>query len=102
MSTVEKPDTAVQPNGGRPEAGQIPVENPATGQIIGHVEDMSAAKVEAIVARARLAQPGWEALGFKGRADVMYELRHWIVQNRERLIDIVVAENGKTREDAML
>jgi acyl-CoA reductase-like NAD-dependent aldehyde dehydrogenase len=102
MSTVEKPDTAVQTNGGRPEAGQIPVENPATGQIIGHVEDMSAAKVEAIVARARLAQPGWEALGFKGRADVMYELRHWIVQNRERLIDIVVAENGKTREDAML
>jgi acyl-CoA reductase-like NAD-dependent aldehyde dehydrogenase len=102
MSTVEKPDTAVQPNGGRPEAGEIPVENPATGQIIGHVEDMNAAKVESLVARARLAQPGWEALGFEGRADVMYELRHWIVHNRDRLIDVVVAENGKTREDALL
>src|SRR4029453_14508901 len=103
MSTVEKPDATVQPNGGRPEsADQIPVENPATGQIIGYVEDMSAAKVEALVARARLSQPGWEAMGFEGRGDVMYELRHWIVQNRDRLIGVVVAENGKTREDALL
>jgi acyl-CoA reductase-like NAD-dependent aldehyde dehydrogenase len=103
MSTVEKPDATAQPNGGRPEsADQIPVENPATGQIIGYVEDMSAAKVEALVTRARLAQPGWEAMGFEGRGDVMYELRHWIVQNRDRLIDVVVAENGKTREDALL
>jgi acyl-CoA reductase-like NAD-dependent aldehyde dehydrogenase len=103
MSTVEKPDATIQPNGGRPESvDQIPVENPATGQIIGYVEDMSAAKVEALVARARLAQPGWEAMGFEGRGDVMYELRHWIVHNRDRLIEMVVAENGKTREDALL
>ena len=102
MSTVQEP-LSTQPNGADPEAAaRIPVENPATGEVIAHVEDMDSAQVESLVARARSAQPGWQALGFDGRADVMYELRHWIVQNRERLIDTVVAENGKTREDAML
>ena len=32
----------------------------------------------------------------------MYRLRRWVVVNRERLVDPVVAENGKTREDALL
>jgi len=34
-------------------------------------------QVEALVERARRAQPSWEALGFEGRAKVMYELRRW-------------------------
>jgi acyl-CoA reductase-like NAD-dependent aldehyde dehydrogenase len=103
MSTIEKPELEVQSNGAPADAsGRIAVENPATGEIIGHVDDMSAAQVEALVERARLAQPGWEALGFKRRGDVMYDLRHWLIQNRERVISTVVAENGKTREDAML
>ena len=32
----------------------------------------------------------------------MLELRHWIVENRNRVIDMLVKENGKTREDALL
>ena len=32
----------------------------------------------------------------------MYALRHWIVQNRDRVLDVLVKENGKTREDALL
>ena len=32
----------------------------------------------------------------------MFELRHWLVQNRDRVIDLLVKENGKTREDALL
>ena len=44
--------------------GMIVVENPATGEEIAVVENMSAAQVEALVARARAAQPGWAALGF--------------------------------------
>jgi acyl-CoA reductase-like NAD-dependent aldehyde dehydrogenase len=104
MSTVENREITAQPdgNGNKMAAGKIPVENPATGQIIGHVDDMNAAQVEALVLRARGAQPGWDALGFEGRAQVMLELRYWLVQNRERVIRTVIEENGKTREDAML
>ena len=32
----------------------------------------------------------------------MYELRHWLVENRDRVLDVLVKENGKTREDALL
>jgi acyl-CoA reductase-like NAD-dependent aldehyde dehydrogenase len=103
MSALENAEVAVQPNGTTPEAkARIAVENPATGEIVGHVEDMGAAQVATLVSRARAAQPGWESLGFEGRAKKMRELRRWLVANRARVIETLVAEGGKTPEDAML
>src|SRR5215213_6381775 len=103
MSALENAEVAVQPNGTTPEPkARIAVENPATGEIVGHVEDMGAAQVATLVSRARAAQPGWESLGFEGRAKKMRELRRWLVANRGRVIETLVAEGGKTPEDAML
>ncbi|MBJ7347145.1 MAG: aldehyde dehydrogenase family protein [Thermoleophilaceae bacterium] len=82
--------------------GMISVQNPATGQTIGSIQQMSDAQVGDLFSRAREVQPQWEALGFEGRAKLMFSLRHWLVSNRDRVIDAVVAENGKTREDALL
>ena len=57
---------------GRPvTAADIQVENPATGQIVGTVRNTPAGDVPGIVARARAAQPAWEALGFEGRGKVL-------------------------------
>src|SRR3954468_16292650 len=97
MSTVEQQPAAAQNGHG---ASTIPVENPATGETIAHVPDLSAERVAELAARARVVQPGWEALGFDGRAEVFREMRRWIVQNRERLVPTIVEETGKTREDA--
>jgi acyl-CoA reductase-like NAD-dependent aldehyde dehydrogenase len=103
MSTVAKTRIAPGRDGDRGEGeDKIAVENPATGEILDYVEDMDPAQVEALVTRARLAQPAWAALGFDARAELMYELRHWLIRNRERVIRTVVQENGKTREDALL
>ncbi len=82
--------------------GMIAVENPATGETIGSVQQMSAEQVQVLVDAARAAQPSWEAIGFEARGLLMRRLRHWLVTNRARLIDSIVAENGKTREDALL
>ena len=98
--TVETPEAQAQTNGS--SGATIPVENPATGQTIAHVPDMSSEEVTALVARARAAQPAWEALGFEGRRSVMLEARKWLVENRERMIETVVEESGKTFEDAQL
>src|SRR5881392_1400479 len=101
MATVEAREPAVQLNGG--DAGaQIPVENPATGQTIGHVPDMGADEVKALVDLARAAQPGWAEMGFEARAKVFYRARKWLVDNRDRVARTIVEETGKTREDAML
>ncbi|MEV6558181.1 aldehyde dehydrogenase family protein [Nocardia sp. NPDC051756] len=85
-----------------PVATTIDVENPATGDIIGTVENMSAEQVVGLVAAARAAQPAWEAIGFAGRGRLVRALRSWFVAERDQIIDLVVAENGKTREDALL
>ena len=100
MSTVEKPLEAA--SGGASDTASIAVENPATGATIAHVPDMRADEVAALVARARAAQPAWEALGYEGRARVMYAARHWLVDNRDRMLRTIVEECGKTREDAIV
>ncbi len=94
--------TVQQTNGAARAQDTIEVHNPATGDLIAEVPNTSAEDVAAAAARGRRAQPAWEAAGYKARADVMYALRYWVMQNRERILDAIVAENGKTREDAML
>src|SRR4051794_4796731 len=101
MATVESSQPSVQLNGG-PEGDQIAVENPATGQTIGHVPDLGAPEVKHMVDIARAAQPGWGALGFEARAKVFYRARKWLVDNRDRGARTIVEETGKKREGAML
>src|SRR5205085_5833644 len=77
-------------------------ENPATRETVGHVPDMDSAQVRELVARSRAAQSAWDTLGFEGRARVMYVMRKWMVDNRERIARTVMEDTGKTREDAQL
>src|SRR3954462_2038138 len=82
--------------------GQVPVENPATGEVVAHVPDVSADEVREMARRARAAQPGWEALGFAGRARVMLRMQKWLLDNAPRVIETIVKETGKSWEDAQL
>src|SRR5690242_21374872 len=103
MSTVEaKPDQQENGGGAVTERAQIAVENPATGETIASVPDLDAAQVKALVDRARAAQPAWAELGFEGRAEVFYDLRKGVVDNRERVAQTIVEENGKPAHEAML
>src|SRR3954454_13006092 len=93
---------AAQSTNGASAGADIEVENPATGRIIGTVPDLSAEAVKEIAARARAAQPGWEALGFQGRARIMRRAQKWLLDNAQRVIETIVSETGKTHEDAQL
>ena len=79
---------------------RIEVEDPATGGIAGSVPLMGADEVRAAVERARLAQPGWEAMGFEGRARVLRRAQRWVLDNSDRVIRTIVSETGKTWNDA--
>ncbi len=87
---------------GAQAAQAIEVENPATGQIVGTVADMSAEQVAELARRGRAAQPTWEAYGFDGRARVMLRAQKWVMDNAEQIISTIVSETGKTFEDASL
>jgi len=84
------------------KATGIEVENPATGHVIATVPIVAPEEVAELVARARRAQPGWDALGFDGRAAVMKRCQKWISDNAERVIETIVSETGKAYEDALL
>ncbi|HEY4897967.1 MAG TPA: aldehyde dehydrogenase family protein [Solirubrobacteraceae bacterium] len=101
MATVEQqlPETL----NGVAEAGTgIPVENPATGEIVATVPDLGADAVAEMALRARAAQPEWEAYGFEGRARVLVRAQKWLMDNAERVMQTIVSETGKTYEDAQL
>jgi acyl-CoA reductase-like NAD-dependent aldehyde dehydrogenase len=86
-----------------PQAGEeISVENPATGEIAGSVPDLGPEAVAEMAARGRAAQPQWEAYGFEGRARVLRRAQKWLMDNSERVVETIVAETGKTYEDASL
>ncbi len=81
---------------------QIAIENPATGDVIAHVPDRTAAEVAEMAARARAAQPGWEQLGFKGRSVVLRRMQRWISDHADEIARTISSETGKAYEDALL
>ena len=96
MASVEQQT----PAGANGAAQDIAVENPATGQVIGHVPDLGPEQVADLARRGRAAQPAWEALGFEGRGRVLRRAQRWLTENSDRVIDTIVAETGKAWEDA--
>nr|MDJ0823407.1 aldehyde dehydrogenase family protein [Paracoccaceae bacterium] len=69
--------------------------NPATGEVLATLTQASAAEVDAAVAAARKAQPGWEKLGGKGRARYLYALAR-LLQKHSRLFAVLeTLDNGK-------
>jgi acyl-CoA reductase-like NAD-dependent aldehyde dehydrogenase len=83
-------------------AATIGVENPATGELITTVPRLGVEELGEMVAHAREAQPQWEAIGFDGRGRVLRRAQKWMVDNAERVIDVVSSESGKTYEDAQI
>lgn len=78
----------------------IDVENPATEQVIASVPSGGADDADRALVAARAAQPGWEAMPPASRGQLLKDLARLILENRERLARIVVAEQGKPIQEA--
>ena len=96
MSSVKQ---SVARNG---KPASIGVENPATGELISTVPTVDAARLEEMAARARAAQPGWAAMSVAERGQIFRRAQKWMFDNSARVLRTVVAETGKTYEDANL
>ncbi len=79
----------------------IASRNPATGEVIGEVPIAGAEEVRAAVARARAAQREWGGLSVAERAKRMLAFRDELVTRAEEVIDLIVREGGKTRQEAL-
>jgi acyl-CoA reductase-like NAD-dependent aldehyde dehydrogenase len=95
--------TAVQPKTQpKPKSETITVRNPADGVIVGSVPIDSAETVTAKAAALRAAQPEWEAIGPRGRKRWMLEYQGWILDNADRITEVVISESGKSKGDAAI
>ena len=78
----------------------IEVENPATGAVIATVPKGSADDADRALVAAAAAQSAWEALPPVERGKVLTGLARLILENRDRLARLVVAEQGKPLTEA--
>jgi len=76
------------------------VNNPATGEKLAELPIMTPEDVAQAVSRARKAQVAWGDMPVSQRAKYLYAARKIMLDNYERLVNTIVAENGKPRTEA--
>jgi acyl-CoA reductase-like NAD-dependent aldehyde dehydrogenase len=80
-------------------AESIIVRNPATLEKISTVPVASAAEVNLAVDRARAAQLCWSQTSMTERARLFYRLRDLLLDEGDRLADVLTAESGRPRSE---
>jgi acyl-CoA reductase-like NAD-dependent aldehyde dehydrogenase len=80
-------------------ADSIIVHNPATLEKIAELPIASSADVRLAVERGREAQSAWGQTSLAERARLLYKLRDLLLDEGERLADILTAETGRPRAE---
>jgi malonate-semialdehyde dehydrogenase (acetylating)/methylmalonate-semialdehyde dehydrogenase len=78
-----------------------PVYNPATGAVAAEVDFASVEEVDAAVASAKAAFPGWRAMSISRRAELFFRIRQLLDARRDDLARILTREHGKVHSDAL-
>jgi acyl-CoA reductase-like NAD-dependent aldehyde dehydrogenase len=95
-----KTDAEARNNAGGADAHrEVLVKCPATGEVVGAVPVATAVEVEAVAARLRGMQPGWQQLGVQGRAQWIGKWRDWLSDHSDELLDLVQLEGGRSWGD---
>jgi acyl-CoA reductase-like NAD-dependent aldehyde dehydrogenase len=77
----------------------LQVRNPATLEIVTELAVASPADVAAAVERGRQAQRVWQSSQFSERARLLYRLRDLLLDDGDKLADILTAETGRPRAE---
>src|SRR4051795_10055159 len=78
-----------------------PVFDPATGSIARLVDFASSEEVDAAVASAKAAFPGWRATSLSKRTEILFRIRNLVEQHRADIAALLTAEHGKVPSDAL-
>ena len=96
-------------SGGAPpstvSAGEAEAEaegrSPVDGRLVGVTREATPADVDAAMASARAAQPGWDALGGVARGRVLRAVTDRLQADRDALVALLAREAGKTLADGV-
>jgi malonate-semialdehyde dehydrogenase (acetylating) / methylmalonate-semialdehyde dehydrogenase len=78
-----------------------PVFDPATGAVAREVDFASVEDVDAAVAAAKAAFPGWRATSLSKRTEIMFRIRNLVETHRREIAAHLTAEHGKVPSDAL-
>ncbi|MDT0353381.1 CoA-acylating methylmalonate-semialdehyde dehydrogenase [Pseudonocardia charpentierae] len=76
------------------------VTNPATGEVTARLALASEADVEAAVAAAKSAFPGWRDTSLARRTQIVFRFRELLNARAGELAELITAEHGKVLSDA--
>lgn len=79
---------------------RLSIQNPASGDEIGHLMLADKSFVNEAVSAAHAAYPAWAATTPVKRAKILFAYRDLLTQNIDELSQIITAEHGKTLADA--
>ena len=85
-----------------PGRRRLEVFNPATLERIGEIRVATAEEVVEVLGRARKASAEWSELTFDQRARYMFRARDLIVDRADSLTDVICADTGKPRLEALV
>ncbi len=86
----------------RADTRQIRCFDPATRELLGAVAIDPPERVHEVIARAKAAQIGWRETDFARRRAVLRRIADHLVDHMDELVDVVVRDAGKTRENALM
>ncbi|AMC36528.1 NAD-dependent succinate-semialdehyde dehydrogenase [Janthinobacterium sp. B9-8] len=81
-------------------AEKIAVNNPATGEVIGHIPKMGRSETAQAIAAAKLAMPAWQKKTAQERSVILRRWFELMLENQEDLAQILSAEQGKPLAEA--
>ena len=76
--------------------------NPATGEVLGELDSAGPTEVRAAVARARAAQPEWNAWGIRNRVRVLRRFQQILLAHKTDIARRITQEAGKPAVEALL
>ena len=80
--------------------GTFDVTNPARGDVIANVADLSRGQVNTAIAAAEASQKSWAAMTGKERANILRRWYNLMMENVDDLAIILTAEQGKPLAEA--
>src|SRR5580698_551650 len=83
-------------------ARKIASVNPATGEILRELDCAGEREVEAVVARARAAQPAWASLGLRRRIAIVGEFQKKLLEKKSEIAAVVTREAGKPLAESLV
>ncbi|HWJ86853.1 MAG TPA: NAD-dependent succinate-semialdehyde dehydrogenase [Pelagibacterium sp.] len=76
------------------------VSNPATGEVLAQISDLSTKATKEAIEAAHAAQPAWAALAAKERADLLKGLNRLMIEHADDLATVLTLEMGKPFAEA--